>query len=89
MIQISSCKFNGIDVHTIHIQQDGVSAEIGFLMDSTPFGAADVSGLDEDDAVRDAAAALKRAVEAAVAKLIGNQVDAASTPPPGLFDQNI
>lgn len=89
MIKISSSKINEIDAHAIHIQQDGVFAEIGFLIDSKPFGAATVAGLDEDDAVRDAAAALKRAVEAAVAKRVGNQVDTDSAPPPGLFDQNI
>jgi len=86
MTGISTCNINGVDAVSIQLQHGRVSAEIGFLIDSRPFGSAMVAGLDEDEEVRDAADALQAAVESAVAKRLGSSTNSATSIPPGLFD---
>ena len=89
MTRISDCNINGIDATGIKITHGRVSAEIGFLIDSRPFGIAHVAGLDEDEEVRDAADALQAAVESAVAKRLGSSVDSATSIPRGLLDPTL
>jgi hypothetical protein len=89
MTKISNCNINGVDATTIQIQHGRVSAEVGFLIDSKPFGLAQVAGLDEDVEVRDAADALQAAVESAVAKRLGSSVDSATSTPRGLLDPTL
>ena len=89
MITISACNINEIEALLIQVQHGRVQAEVGFRIDSKPFGSATVSGLDEDEDVRDAAAALQAAVESAVAKRMGSSSDSVTSIPRGLLDPNL
>lgn len=89
MIRISTCNINAIEAVGIQIRGGRVSADIGFMIDSSPFGMASVAGLDDDDNVRDAADALQKAVEAAVAARAGAEITVETSAPRGLLDPNL
>jgi len=89
MTNISACKINGVEAVHVQIKAGRVSAEIGFLIDSGPFGAASITGLDEYEEVRNAADALQLAIETAVAGKIGSPVGSTTFIPPSLIDPSL
>lgn len=74
-MKLDTCKINELRITRVEIAFNTINAEVGFLIDSKPFGVVTLSGLDNDEKVAEAARSLVEAIEMAAAARVGEPVE--------------